>query len=96
MTIDGIKLIRHNASGINLPDDLSFPWRLDANLRPLEFMAVAFIGLYGGSETVCVRGQTREALEEFVEANNLRTHPRLRSLEITQPEAELDKERKHD
>lgn len=86
MEIKGVKLIHHNASGVNLPDDTSLPWRLDANFRPPEFMVIAFIGIFGGSETICVRGETREALEEFVEMNNLRKHPRLRSLEITQPE----------
>ena len=87
MKIKGIKLITHNAGGVNLPDDPSFPFRLDANFRPPEFMKIAFIGICGGSEVVCVRGETREALEKFVEVNSLRTHPRLRSLEITQPEA---------
>lgn len=87
MAIEGIKLIRHNAGGVNVPDDPSYPWRLDASFSPPEFMLMAFIGLYGGIEEICVRGKTREALEQFVEMNSLRTHPRLRSLEITQPEA---------
>lgn len=84
--IEGIKLIRHNAGGVNLPDDPSYPWRLDVNLRPPEFMDFAFILLHGGSEEIVVRGMTKEALEEFVELNGLSDHPRLRSLEITQPE----------
>jgi len=87
MAIRGIKLIQHNTSGVNLPDDLSYPWRLDAALGPPEFMTMAFIGLYGGSETIRVRGKSRKALEKFVKVNCLNTHPRLRSLEITQPEA---------
>jgi len=85
--IEGIKLIRHNADNVDKPDDTSYPWRLDVNLSPPEFMLMAFICLYGGSEEICVRGMTREALEKFVEMNDLRGHPRLRSLEITQPEA---------
>lgn len=87
MDIEGIKLIRHNAGGVNLPDDPAYPWRLDVNLRPPEFMLMAFVGIHGGSEEICVRGMTREALEKFVALNSLRTHPRLRKLEITQPEA---------
>jgi len=47
-------------------DDPSFPFRLVANLRPPEFMEMAFIGMYGGSEVIVVRGETREALEQFV------------------------------
>ena len=84
--IPGIKLIRHNAGGINEPDDPSMPWKLEANFRPPEFMNVAFVLMHGGSEEIVVRGDTREALEEFVEENNLRTHPRLRRLTITGPE----------
>ena len=30
MTIEGIKLIKHNIGGVNNPDDPSYgPWRLD-------------------------------------------------------------------
>ena len=69
MQIEGIKLIHHNASGVNLPDDHSYPWRLDAAFSPPGFMQVAFVGLCGGREVVCVRGMTREALEQFVSVN---------------------------
>jgi hypothetical protein len=56
-TIPGPKLIRHNASKVNLDDDPSFPFKLEANLRPPEFMVEAFVCLYGGgSEEVVVRG----------------------------------------
>lgn len=84
MEIKGIKIITHNACGVNLPDDPSFPFRLYATFHPPDFMLVSFILSYGGSEIICVRGETREALEQFVEKNSLRTHPRLRSLEITE------------
>lgn len=84
--IEGIKLIRHNAGRVNLPDDPSYPFRLDAVFSPPDFMNVAFALLYGGTEEICVRGMTREALERFVEANGFRTHIRLRRLEITEPE----------
>lgn len=75
--IPGIKLIHHNASGVNLPDDPSYPWRLDASFSPPEFMNFTFVCMFGGSETICVRGMTKEALEEFVELNGFRHHPRL-------------------
>lgn len=84
--IPGLKLIRHNASGVNEPDDPSYPYKLEANFRPPEFMNVAFVMLHGGSEEIVVRGKTREALEKFVEVNKLNTHPRLRELTITGPE----------
>lgn len=84
--IPGIKLIRHNAGNVNNPDDPTMPWKLEAHLRPPEFMIFAFIGLYGGSEEIIVRAETREALEKFIEANDFRTHPRLRRLTITGPD----------
>jgi hypothetical protein len=84
--IKGIKLIKHNVGGVDIPDDTSYPFKLEASFRPPEFMIVAFVGLYGGSEDIIVRGMTREALEEFVDLNNLRKHPRLRKLEITGPD----------
>lgn len=82
--IEGIKLIRHNVSGVNNPDDTSLPFRLDATFRLPEFMDFACI--HGGSENICLRGMTREALEQFVEMNQLKTHPRLIKLEITESE----------
>lgn len=88
--IEGIKLIRHNMGGINNADDPSFgPWRLDAVFRVPEFMAVAASFLYGREE-ICLRGKTKEALEKFAEANELKTHCRLQSLTITQPEETND------
>lgn len=84
--IPGLKLIRHNASNVDLPDDPSFPFKLEASLQPPEFMVMAFIGLYGGSEEIVVRGMSKEDLDKFVKAHNLRTHPRLRHLTITGPD----------
>lgn len=81
--IPGIKLIFHNAGGVNNPDDPSYPWRLDATFRPPEFMEMAFIFLHGGQEIICVRGQTQASLEEFVAVNDFRNHPRLVTLTIT-------------
>ena len=85
-TIPGLKLIRHNASRVNIADDPSFPFRLDAVLRPPEFMMVAFIGIVGGSEELTVRGMTREALQEFADRNGIPNHPRLIRWSITEPE----------
>jgi hypothetical protein len=82
--IEGIKLIEHNASGIALPDDESYPWRLDMIFSPPEFMQMAFIGLFG-NEVVRVRGMTEKMLKEYVMERGFLTHPRLIKLEITQP-----------
>jgi len=84
--IKGIKLIRHNANGVNEPDDPTFTWRLDASFRPPEFMNIAFMFLCGGTEEICVRGKTKKALEKFADMNHLSTHPRKLSFKIWQPE----------
>jgi hypothetical protein len=73
-TIPGLKLIKHNASNVNLPDDPSYPYKLEANFRPPEFMQVAFVFMHGGSEEIIVRGMTVEALNRFIDENNLRHH----------------------
>jgi hypothetical protein len=88
--IEGLKLIRHNASQVDLPDDPTFPFKLEASFRPPEFMVIAFIGLFGGSEEIIVRGMTKEALDQFIEANNLRTHARLSRLTITGPDGIIE------
>lgn len=82
-TIEGLKLIRLNSSGVNEPDDPSYPYKLEVNLRPPELMQVTFVMLYGGSEVMVVRGMTREAVEQFVEQNDLRHHPRLRRMTLS-------------
>ena len=84
MTIPGLKLIEHNALGIKIPDDLTFPFLLTVSLRPPEFMSFAFVALIGGNELIRVRGMTKETLMQFLDINRLRTHPRLISWEIAE------------
>jgi hypothetical protein len=89
--IPGLKLIFVTGNRDRVPEDEALvkehPFRLDASFRPPEFMQVAFVMLYGGSEEIVVRGQSLEALEMFVEANGYKTHPRLSRLTISEPEA---------
>ena len=84
---DEFKLIYHNASNIDLPDDPSFPFKLGASLRPPEVMDKALLLPNGGVEKLVVRGTTQEALEQFIEfrAHRLRSNMRLLSLTITGP-----------
>jgi hypothetical protein len=84
--IEGLKLIRLNSLRINEPDDPSYPYKLEVNLSPPELMQVTFIMLHGGSEEMVVRAMTRDAIDQFIEVNNLRHHPRLRRMSITGPE----------
>lgn len=82
--IPGLKII-YQTGDVNLPDDTSMPYRLDANFRPPEFMQVAFVFMHGGSEEIVVRSETRQALDQFIKTNSLETNPRIRQLTITGP-----------
>lgn len=84
--IPELKLIKHNACRVDLPDDPSYPFKLEMSLRPPELMIVAFVGLCGGSEEIVVRGKTLDALNKFIESNGFRRHPRLRHLTISGPD----------
>jgi hypothetical protein len=84
--IEGLKLIKLNSCSINESDDPSYPYKLEANFSPPELMQVAFVMLHGGSEVMIVRAMTREAIDQFIDVNGLRCHPRLRRLIITGPE----------
>lgn len=84
--IEGLKLIRLTTARINEPDDPSYPYKLDVNLSPPELMQVTFVMLHGGSEELVVRSMSREAIDKFIEANDLRLHPRLRRMTITGPD----------
>ena len=83
--IEGLKLIRLNSARISEPDDPSYPYKLEVNLAPPELATVAFAMLCGGSEELVVRATTRDAIDRFVELNDLRRHPRLRRMTITGP-----------
>lgn len=88
-TANDLKVIRLNTAEIDEPDAphaANYPYKLTANLQPPDFMQVAFICRYGGSEELIVRGKTRAALDRFIEQHKLTQDPRLRSLMITGPD----------
>ena len=84
--IEGLKLIRLNSARIDEPDDPSYPYKLEVNLRPPDLLLVTFVMLCGGSEEMILRGKTRDAIDQFIELNYLRRHPRLRRMTITGPD----------
>ena len=85
--LPGIKIIRLNTSGINDPDEPDFPWKLEASFTPSEFLLMATMTIYDGSEEMVVKGRSREDLIEFLKLeNHLITHSRLRSMVIIDPE----------
>lgn len=83
--IPDTKLI-YQTGGIDIPDDPSFPWKMYAIFDPPEFMGFAFRLLHGESENIIVRGMTLEALNKLIKTNRLKTHRRLRRIEITGPD----------
>jgi len=83
--IQGIKIIRHNAARVNNLDDPSLPYKVDIQLKAPSFMEIAFIAVHGGTEDICVRAETEEQVERFLEKYGFRTHPRLISLKIEGP-----------
>lgn len=92
-----LKIIRLNTNRIDEPDttwSATYPYKLTANLRPPEFMQVAFICLHGGSEELVLRGKTPEAINRFIAQNDLRQHPRLRVMIITGPDGVIEEIRR--
>jgi len=43
--IPGLRLVRHNAQNVNLPEDPAYPYKLDLNFSPPDFMIVTFVSL---------------------------------------------------
>jgi len=86
-----IKIIRHLPSRVDLPDDKAMPFRVEVNLRPPEFMGVAFAMLYGGSEEIVARCGSREAVDRMLTRDDLLSHPRLRWVKITGPDGVVER-----
>ena len=85
-----VKLIRHNAGKINLPDDPTLPFKLEVVLTAPEFMRVAFVMLHGGSEVAVIRATTLAELEGVIKDYAFRTHPRLGTMVVTGPEGVIE------
>ena len=86
-----IKIIRHLPSRIAIADDLALAFRVEVNLRPPEFMNVAFVMLYGGSEEILVRCADRAAVDRFLDRTELRSHPRTRWIKVTGPDGAVER-----
>lgn len=95
LIIPGLKLI-HHTGGANLPDDPSFPWKLEINLSCPQLMDFSWILEYGDLEEIVVRSMTKEALDKFVDRNKYCAHPRLRHFTITGPDGVMERFSKPD
>ena len=85
------KLIRHNTGRVDLPDDPSYPFKLEVSLDPPKLMEDEFVKFFGGSEEIVLRGMTKEALDKLVEAGEIRTNSRLRHFIITGPDGVVER-----
>lgn len=82
--IEGLKLVKKTGVRDIPPVDANvYPYMMEMNCSPPEFMDVTFVLLYGGSEEVFVRADALEKIYQFITLNNFRQHPRLRYIEIT-------------
>lgn len=78
-----VKIIKHTGE-CDHPDDETLPAKLEMYLRPPEFMNLAFVCMYGGSEVVVARAETATELETWMKDKGLETHPRLSRFRITE------------
>lgn len=92
--IEGLKVIYAPTYRIDeraTEDPIAYPFKLRAVFRHSEFMIVAAIGMYGGSEEFVIRAKTREAIEACITTNEWMDHPRLRSMVLTHPDGKEER-----
>ena len=87
----GVEVIEHAPSRIDKQQDRSHPYKMVLDLRPPEFMQVTFAMMHGGTERLVVQGKTHAAINQFLDRNSLRKHPRLIRLVVTGPQGELER-----
>jgi len=80
----GVRLVRH--LNTRYDEDPALPFKVEISLRAPEFMAVAFVCIYGGSEDIVAQAADLASLCAFVVRNDLVTHSRFRWLCATGPE----------
>lgn len=84
----GIKFVEHNATNIKATLSARFkrkyPWTLEALFDWPDFHGVALTIQFHALERAVYRGKSRQALERFAQ-HNLMSHPRINSIEITDP-----------
>lgn len=79
-----IKIIFANTYHLDLPDDPSYPFMMEVNLRSPSFMPIVHAFLYGGNERAVALGMTIDDLMDWAyKSSNLPTHPRLQHITIT-------------
>jgi hypothetical protein len=71
-------------------DPKKFPWELKFDLQPPEFMNIAFIMAYGGSQNFVVRGKSREALMRLVRVLGIFKRTDLMEMKITDPNGKTE------
>jgi hypothetical protein len=80
-----VKVIYANTYRLNQPDDLSYPFKMEALLHhPTDFMSIAALFLYGPNEHAIAIGMSIEDLMDWAwKSDGLPRHPRLIRLTIS-------------
>jgi hypothetical protein len=82
MDIDVLVLEQTGVASCDADNPVTHPYLLTAHLNPPEFMSMAFVGLFGGTETVRVACRTEADVATVKQYLGLDGHPRLRSLKV--------------
>jgi len=86
-----LKVIEYNLTEIKLPDDPSYPYKLEVSRAHSEFHRAAMILQHGPDECLVLRGLSLGALQDYINENNLRTDELLNFFTLTGPEGVIER-----
>jgi hypothetical protein len=86
-----LKVIEHNLGGIRIPDDTSYPYKVEISRAWPEFHRMAMIIGYGSDEHLIMRAATLRVVRRYIDTNRLRTDTLLHSCIVTGPNGEIER-----
>jgi hypothetical protein len=72
----GVRLVEHNVNRVKYDEDPALPFRIEVVMHHGEFMIVAAVCLYGGTEQIVAQAETLAWAEDFVKRNDLEGYSR--------------------
>jgi hypothetical protein len=85
-----VKIIRHNVSRLNMPDDPSYPYKLHAILKHPDFHGAAMAIMFRGPEELVVRAKSERGIRWVIRRMKLQGNDRLLELTLTSPGGTMD------
>jgi hypothetical protein len=85
-----VKIIRHNVSRLNMPDDPSYPYKLHAILAHPDFHGAAMSIKFRGPEELIVRAKSERSIRWVIRRMKLQGNDRLLELTLTSPGGTMD------